>query len=161
MATDRLAPSVASFTTTISEEAMSTTGRDARSGRSRTWFTAGDAALAIRDELGRGDTNFALRTLARALADLRALVDGDDIAAFLAEPPATGSLRWDTLLAAAVGGECRQLCIPGPAWTNPPPLDSWWFPVFDPLLAARTIQRTPIDLSLRGIWLDGRALQVV
>ena len=127
----------------------------------RTWLTAADTAGAIREELARGDTDFALRILARALSDLRALVDPDDLAAFLAEPPSTGDHRWDTLLAASIGRACRQARIPAPAWTDAPPLRSWWFPVFDPILTARTMQRTPVDLAARGIWLDARALEVV
>lgn len=127
----------------------------------RTWLTAADAAEAIREELGRGDTDFALRILGRALSDLRTLTDRDDVEAFLAEPPSTGDHRWDTLLAASIGRTCRQAGIPAPAWTDAAPLRSWWFPVFDPILTARTIQHTPVDLAARGIWLDGRALEVV
>lgn len=127
----------------------------------RTWLTAADTAEAIRAELDRGDPDFALRILARALSELRALSDPDDRAAFLAEPPSTGDHRWDTLLAASIGRTCRQAGIPAPAWTDAPALRSWWFPVFDPILTARTMQRTSVDLAARGIWLDSRALEVV
>lgn len=130
----------------------------------RTWLTAGDAAEAIRAELTHGDTDFALRILGRSLADLRSLSGLGDIAgqaAFLAEPPSTGDHRWDTLLATAVGHVCGQLGIPAPAWTHVLPLDVWWFPVFDPVLAARTMQRTPPAFAARGIWLDARALEVM
>lgn len=124
----------------------------------RTWLTVADAAEAIREELDRGDRDFALRVLARALSDLRRTPS--DIDAFLAEPPSTGDNRWDTLLAASVGRECRRAGIPAPPWTDVAPLPSWWFPVFDPILAARTMQRTPVDLAARGIWLEGRALEI-
>lgn len=127
----------------------------------RTWFTAADAAQAIREELERGDTDFALRLLGRALADLRALDDPADRAAFLAEPPSTGDHRWDTLIAATVRAETRRLGITAPRWTLVPPLASWWFPVYDPVLTARSIQRTEPDLRALGIWLDARALVVV
>jgi y4mF family transcriptional regulator len=126
----------------------------------RTWLTAPDLAHAVREELVRDDTNFALRLLARALAELRELADAADLEAFLAEPPSTGDHRWDTLIAASIGRACRQLGIPGPAWTNPGPLTSWWFPVFTPRMTARTIQRTTVDLASRGIWLDDSALRV-
>lgn len=125
----------------------------------RTWLTAADAAEVIRTEAAKGDTNFALRTLARAVSDLRRLADPADAELFLAEPPSTGDPRWDTLLAAAVSRECRDLGIDPPQWTRTQPLPSWWFPVFDPVLAARTMQRTPIDFAARGIWLDSRALE--
>jgi HTH-type transcriptional regulator/antitoxin HipB len=127
----------------------------------RTWMTAADVAGAIGEELGRGDTDFALRMLLRGIADLRALHDPDDVAAFLDAPPSTGDHRWDTLLAAAVSRECRLRDLAVPAWTAVPPLTSWWFPAADPLLDARTVQRTPIDLSIKGIWLDANALETL
>ncbi len=134
---------------------------DADAPARRTWLTATDAAEAVREELERGDTDFALRLLGRALNDFRSLTDPAERAAFLAEPPSTGDLRWDTLLAAAVGRACRQASVAEPEWTRTAPLASWWFPVFDPVLAARTMQRTPADFAARGIWLDERALAVV
>lgn len=129
--------------------------------RRRRWITAGEAANAIREELGRNDDDFALRLVARALADFRSLTEPAARAEFLAEPPSTGDRRWDTLLAATVGRECRLADLAAPPWTQPVPLRTWWFPVPDRLLVARTMQRTPVDLSIRGIWLDGRALQSV
>lgn len=135
--------------------------RDSPAPPRRTWLTATDAAEAIREELERGDTDFALRLLARALNDFRALTDPAERDAFLAEPPSTGDHRWDTLLAVTVGRVCRQASVTPPEWTRARPLTSWWFPVFDPLLTARTIQRTPADLAAKGIWLDERALGVV
>ena len=124
-------------------------------------MTAGDVAVAIQEDLRRGDRDFALRMLARGVADLRSLTNDEDRAAFLAPPPSTGDRRWDTLLAATISRECRLLGLTAPAWTNVAPLPSWWFPVPDPILTARTMQRTPIDLSVRGIWLDAGALEVV
>jgi len=126
----------------------------------RTWLTAPDLAEAVREEIARDDTNFALRLLARALAELRDLDDAADVDLFLVEPPSTGDHRWDTLIAASIGRECRKLGIPGPGWTNPEPLASWWFPVFAPRMTARTFQRTTVDLASRGIWLDDKALVV-
>ena len=127
----------------------------------RTWLTSPDLAEAIREELERGDTDFALRLLARALNDFGSLTEPDERAAFLAEPPSTGDRRWDTLVAAAVGRACRQASVAAPGWTRTPPLASWWFPVFDPVLTARTMQRTPAEFAARGIWLDERALAVL
>jgi y4mF family transcriptional regulator len=127
----------------------------------RTWLTAADVAESIRTDLERGDPDFALRALARCLDDLRHLHDPEAIAHLLAEPPSTGDHRWDTLLAASVGWECRQIGIPRPAWTAVTPLRSWWFPVRDAVLVARTMQRTPIHLAVLGIWLDAAALTVL
>lgn len=127
----------------------------------RTWMTAADSADAIREELGRGDTDFALRMLTRAIADFRSLDDASEIGDFLVEPASTGDHRWDALLAATISRECRTRGVPAPAWTNVAPLTPWWFPAADPVLDARTIQRTPIDLSIKGIWLDERALETL
>jgi len=128
----------------------------------RTWMTAADVAQAIAEELRRGDEDFAFRMLARGVADLRGLRRPADLARFLAEPPpaGTGDPRWDALLAAAVRRECRRRGLPAPAWTDVPPLRPWWFPLLpSPRLAARTMQRTPVDFSVQGIWLDANALE--
>lgn len=128
----------------------------------RTWVTAAEAAAAIVEELTRGDEDFALRVVARAVTDLRSLEDPADIARFLVEPGGTGDPRWDTLLATAIGRECRLRGVDAPSWTQPPALRSWWFPLLpDPILTARTMARTPIDFSTRGIWLDANALETV
>ena len=138
-----------------------TTREDTPPPAGRTWLTAADAADAIRDELDRSDTDFALRLLGRALHEFGQLTDPADQAVFLAEPPSTGDHRWDTLLAATIRGACRRAGVRAPDWTRTRPLTSWWFPVYDPVLTARTMQRTPVDLSTKGIWLDERALQVL
>jgi hypothetical protein len=126
----------------------------------RTWMTAADVAGAVGEELRRGDDDFAFRMVARGLADLRARRRPADVARFLAPPPSTGDRRWDVLLAAVVRRECRRQGLPAPGWTDVEPLRPWWFPLLaSPALAARTMQRTPVDLSLLGIWLDGNALE--
>ena len=125
-----------------------------------TWMTAADVAEAVGEELARGDDDFAFRMLARGVADLRSRRRPADLARFLAPPPSTGDGRWDALLAAAVRRECRHRGIPAPAWTDVAPLRPWWFPLqASPLLTARTMQRTPVDFSVLGIWLDGNALE--
>ncbi|MPZ53646.1 MAG: hypothetical protein GEU79_13100 [Acidimicrobiia bacterium] len=128
----------------------------------RTWVTADETAKAIARELRLEDEDFALRLVARAVADLRTLDDPADIARFLVEPEGTGDRRWDTLLATAIGRECRLLGVDAPTWTEPSPLQSWWFPLLaDPILMARTMTRTPIDYSTRGIWIEANALETV
>lgn len=139
---------------------LSTAAAEERDG-ARPWLTAADAADSIKGELARGDTDFALRLLARAVADLRDLTDPADLRRFLGTPPSTGDHRWDTLLAAVIGRECRLRGIVAPPWTRVPALRSWWFPDDDPILTARTMQRTPVDLQLKGIWLDGKALETL
>jgi len=126
----------------------------------RTWMTARDAANAIKAELQRGDDDFALRMLIQAIGDFRDLSAPADIQDFLRRPRPTGDRRWDTLLAAAVGRACRQRGLTPPRWTRRQPLESWWFPLDGGgLLAGHTMQRTPIDFSRLGIWLDASAFQ--
>lgn len=122
-------------------------------------LTARSLAREIRRELDDGDTTFALRLIGQAVAELRGLEGPSELAAFLATPPSTGDPRWDTLVAAVVSRECRLRGLPRPMWTKVPPLPRFWFPDDDPILNARTMQRTPLDLRNKGIWLDGRALE--
>ena len=126
----------------------------------RTWMTARQAAEAIKDELERGDDDFSLRTLIAAVNDFRDLSDPGEIQEFLRRPRPTGDRRWDTLLAAAVAQACRRRGVVAPKWTRRAPLESWWFPLDGGgLLAGHTMQRTPIDFSRLGIWLDASAFQ--
>lgn len=126
----------------------------------RTWMTARDASVAIKEELTRGDDDFALRVLIGTINGFRDLRDPAEIEEFLRRPRPTGDRRWDTLLAAAVAQACRRRGVPAPKWTRRTPLDSWWFPADGGgLLAARTMARTPIDFSRLGIWLDASAFQ--
>lgn len=103
-----------------------------------------------------------MRIVARLVADLRSLDRERDIERCLAPPSTTGDRRWDTLIAAAVGRECRHKGVDTPTWADPTPLPTWWFPLLaDPILTARTMQRTPIDVAARGIWLDANALETL
>lgn len=116
-------------------------------------------ARALRKEIAAGDTGFALRLIGRSVDEFRRMpASGRE--GFLGLPPSTGDHRWDTLVAAAFRRECRRAGIRPPGWTTVQPLTTWWFPVSDRLLVARTMQRTPIDLSVLGIWLDAKALEV-
>jgi hypothetical protein len=122
-------------------------------------LTAADAALAIREELGRGDRDVALRPLARMVADFRAAAETDDTAAFLSAPPSTGDRRRDTLLAAFVARECRRRQIPAPAWTNASARTAWWFLDDDPVLVAQDAATHATRPMGQWIWLDGKALE--
>ena len=94
----------------------------------RTWITAREMSAAIKDELARGDEDFALRTLIGAINDFRGLSEPAEIQEFLRRPRPTGDRRWDTLIAAAVAQTCRRRGVAAPKWTRRAPLDSWWFP---------------------------------
>lgn len=70
-------------------------------------------AEIIRRELERGDLDFAFRVMATAIADFRQTSPSNH-GDFLIPAGSTGSLRWDTLLAAVIGRECERLGIPKP-----------------------------------------------
>lgn len=125
------------------------------------YFTARTAAQAIGEEIARNDTGFALRILARALAELAEMTEPDDIADCLAAPPGTGDHRWDTLIAAAFGRACQQLNIPAPRWTRAAPLAEPWFPVYNEVLEDRYRRRSPAEFAAVNVWLDASALIVV
>ena len=124
-------------------------------------WTAPKVAVAIRRELERGDQDFAFRLLAAAIADLRRIKE-EEIAEFLTDPPSTGSIRWDTLLALAVGSECERRCVERPRWTRPLPLEREWVAtaLSEPSEAwvARVKARTPLEYSKLGLWFDPRNL---
>ena len=128
-------------------------------GNPRSWLTATDIAQAVSVELARGDEIFALRILAKALSESRSLTDPVDIIRFLQEPSSTGDRRWDVLLASTIARECRLRGLGAPNWTDIEGVEPWWFPALvDKTLIPLTIQRTPPELSSKGIWLDERAL---
>lgn len=126
------------------------------------YFKARTASEAIRDELLRGDHDFALRMVIRAVADFRKIIAKEDtqgVQEFLQPPESTGSIEWDTLLAASIGRECRLAGISRPEWTFPKPLTTWWFVDPTPMLMARNMRRTAPDLECVGIWLDESAFE--
>jgi hypothetical protein len=124
-------------------------------------LTVPKLAEALRAEVAAGDTSFALRLIGRSLHELRQLGTDGERATFLAAPASTGDRRWDQLVAVAFARQCRLLGLKAPCWTETEPLRPWWFPIPDRRLVARTMQRTPIEWSVKGLWLDPKALEVV
>ncbi|WP_459385245.1 hypothetical protein [Arthrobacter humicola] len=120
------------------------------------------AAEILRHELARGDKDFAFRVLATALADFRQ-TSPSNREDFLISPGSTGSVQWDTLLAAAIGRECQGLGIPQPPWTRPKPLAKEWIVTTLPAPTERWLARikagTPIEFSRLGIWIHARDLE--
>lgn len=112
---------------------------------------------SIRTELRDGDERFALRLLTTLVTELRSLEPAALATATM--PPSTGSPRWDALVAVIVAREARRASVRPPAWTDVDPLPTWWFPDHEPMLTARTMQRTPVDFHVKGIWLDEAALE--
>jgi hypothetical protein len=126
-------------------------------------FTARRLAETIRRELDVGDEDFALRMLIAAATDLRraaASGDRETIAGFLAEPPSTGSDRWDRLVDGTIAAPLNRAGISAPAWTCPQPLTEAWY-VGDPtpLVHERVRSQTPPELAQLGVFLDGKAFE--
>ena len=127
-------------------------------------LSARTAAEKIRHELLAGDIDFAMRILTTAIADFRA-AEPSNRADFLTEPPTTGSLKWDTLLAAVTARECGQLQIPAPTWTARAPLQREWIVTTLPHASQawkdRIKARTPPEFSRLGLWIDPANLETL
>lgn len=112
-------------------------------------------AEIIWRELACGDLDFAFRVMISAIADFRdaAPENRED---FLVPPESTGSLQWDTLLAAVVGRECDRLGIPRPPWTSPKPLAEQWVVTTLPAPSEKWLARikagTPEEFSRLRLW---------
>lgn len=121
-------------------------------------------AEIISRELANGDVDFAFRIMVTAIADLRQ-TSPSNYEDFLIDPGSTGSLRWDTLLAAVVGRECDLIGIPKPPWTQPQPLAEEWVVTTLPNATERWLARiksgTPVEFSRLGIWIHARDLETM
>jgi hypothetical protein len=108
--------------------------------------------------------DFAFRIMTTAVADFRAALP-ENRGDFLVPPESTGSVRWDTLLAAVVGRECDRLGIPRPAWTAPEPLAEDWVVTTLPGPSERWLARiragTPEEFSRLGLWVHARDLETL
>ncbi|MFK4298470.1 hypothetical protein ABH924_003639 [Arthrobacter sp. GAS37] len=121
-------------------------------------------AEIISRELANGDIDFAFRIMVTAIADFRH-TSPSNYEDFLIAPGSTGSLRWDTLLAAVIGRECDRLGIPKPPWTQPKPLAEEWVVTVLPNATERWLARiksgTPAEFSRLGIWIHARDLETM
>jgi hypothetical protein len=122
-----------------------------------TWRTIPEIAVSVRERLGAGDEDGALRLLLDGVLRLPLPVAAS-VPGALQAPPSTGDERWDTLLATVVARVCRQAGVPVPAWTRRESLTRWWWPGAVGARRAQVVQRTPIDFRRVGIWFDERNL---
>jgi len=122
------------------------------------------AAEIIRREVARGDLDFAFRVMTRAVADFRD-TSPENREDFLVPPKSTGSLRWDTLLAAVIGRECDRFGMPRPTWTTPRPLAEEWVVTTLPAPSEQWLARiragTPEDFSRLRLWVHARDLETL
>lgn len=124
----------------------------------RWWLTLPELADAIEQELRTGDYDAAMRTLLDGVNRLPDAAATDQLPETLTEPGSTGSLRWDTLLAAAVRYRLHMMGETPPRWTYKEPLDKFWWPVRINLSKEyNDLAHSPAELLRVGIFMDERA----
>jgi len=124
----------------------------------RWWPTATEIADSVRAEVRGGTPSSAMRLLMDGINYLPDAAAHDDLAGTLAEPPSTGDVRWDTLLAAAIRYRLRIIGVPAPAWTYKPPLAKLWWPVQATRAKAyNDFATTPAELRRVGIFVSERS----
>lgn len=75
------------------------------------------------------------------------------------EPPSTGDVRWDVLLAGLAEWLTAQDCEPAPAWAEGRTLTTWWFPDDTPAARSTAIVHAPAALRRRGVFIAADDLQ--
>jgi transcriptional regulator with XRE-family HTH domain len=125
-------------------------------------MTVAATASAVREALrdGRPDVE-VLRLVRQMISDSKWVRSEDDLATFYARPSTTGDQRWDAMLA----GLAEHLNVlhgrRAPAWTTGSGLDHFWFFGTDPAFDALSFTSTPTSLRVRGVVVDGAALESV
>jgi hypothetical protein len=123
----------------------------------RWWPTATEIAVDVRDALDADDEDLALRLLLDGINQLPTAAAANALAEALPEPPSTGSIRWDTLLAAAIRYRLHTMGEKAPRWTHKEPLDRFWWPVsINASKAYNDMAHTPAELVRVGIFMDER-----
>lgn len=125
-------------------------------------MTVPATASAIREGLRYGRSTIDLLRLVRQMvSDSKWLRSQVDFEAFYAPPSTTGDQRWDAMLAGVAENLNLACKRPAPGWTSRPGLDHLWFLGTDPALDAIAFASTPTSLRLRGVIVDGAALEPV
>lgn len=120
------------------------------------------AAAAVRAGLRKGwPTADLLRIVRELRSNATHLRNEVDRAAFYARPSTTGDRRWDALLAGVTEMDALRDGRDVPAWARGHDLPHLWFVGSSPSLHAHALVHTPSSLAVRGIVLDGAALETV
>lgn len=123
----------------------------------RTWPTADDIAANVERELLAGDIDMALRLLLDGVNRLSAAAAENRLPEALQAPRRTGSIRWDTLLAAAIRYRLHKMGVKPPRWTWMEPLDTFWWPIrINASKEYNDMAHTPAELVRVGIFMDER-----
>ncbi len=129
------------------------------------YFTLRSLAETLAQELRREEVDLSscLRLVAQAISDFRSLGHARDRRTFLRQPPTTGDVRWDALVAAVAAREARRGGMDIPVWSEQPEffLDQAWFVTQSPGLRAIAFVESPADFALRNVYLDPAELESV
>ena len=119
-------------------------------------------AAAIRSGLRQGwSTADLLRVVRELRSNAKHLRNDTDLAAFYARPSTTGDRRWDALLAGVAEVDALRDGHEVPAWARGHDLPHLWFVGSSPSLHPHALAHTPSSLAVRGIVIDGAALESV
>lgn len=122
-----------------------------------------DVGEEISACLAKGDLNSATR-LAFHFLERYDKSDWETRGRITAEPPpATGSDRYDALLAGIVELACASHGVLAPTWVNAERyfLSQWWFVSGMTSLHADALVHSPISLARRGVFVTQGALEYV
>lgn len=139
-------------------------GRGLGAAAERGLMSAPTTALAMREQLLAGATDWAWRMLLQGRDHLTLMLSTSDehpalLAAWEAAPSSTGWVEWDSLLAAVVSHEYDEVGRRAPEWTTTAPLlTEAWIPAHPFLDAKRVRAQTPDWLSARNIYVPARDL---
>lgn len=120
------------------------------------------AASAIRAGLRDGWPAEDLLRLVREMRSNSKFIRNDaERNAFYAQPSTTGDRRWDAMLAGVTEMDALRSGHDVPPWARGHDLPHLWFVGSTPSLEAYDLVHTPRSLAVRGIVLDGAALESV
>lgn len=121
------------------------------------WTSASEIASDVRRWLADGDVDMALRMMLDGVNRLPHAAAQGRLDDALAEPPSTGDVRWDTLLAASIRYRLHQLGEEAPRWTWKEPLPKFWSPIrINASKEYNDMAHTPAELLRVGIFMDDR-----
>lgn len=124
-------------------------------------MSAPATATAVGQELEAGRVEWAWRMLLQGRDHLRTMLDDDDaepLGSWEAAPTSTGSIHFDTLLAALTAHEFETAGRAAPTWTNIEPLPEPWITDHPFLTSDRVIAKTPDWLRRLNIYVPARDL---
>lgn len=114
-----------------------------------------DLAETIKEDLGRGDEQGALRLLFGFADDFRGSPRPGKVALIADEPPSTDDARFDAAFAGIGEFFAAEGSIPAPAWVNDPSrfVVPWWFVASRPAFHAYTLANTPALFARHGVFM--------